>query len=97
MDQESEGASVVIFVVGGVVVLLLLLGGGAFFFLMSARGLSDAGPIDEPPTVEVHEEGPIHVGPGPIDEPIRPKVMPLNKKPPEPVEGPKGPPAPPQK
>jgi len=95
MDQESEGTSVMIFVVGGAVVLLLLLGGGAFFFLMRAEGMP--GPVDEPPTVEVHEEGPIHVGPGPIDEPIRPKVMPLNKKPPEPVEGPKGPPAPPQK
>ena len=88
MDQESEGTSVVIFVVCGVVVLLLLLGGGAFFFLMSSRGLSDAAPIDEPPTVEVHEEGPIHVGPGANDEPIR--------TPKQPIEGPKGPPAPPK-
>ena len=94
MDQESEGTSVMIFVVGGAVVLLLLLGGAAFFFLMRAEATPDTMPVEEPAAVEVHEEGPIHVGPGLNDEPIRPKVMPLNKKPPEPVEGPKGPPAP---
>jgi hypothetical protein len=94
MDQESEGTSVVIFVVCGAVVLLLLLGGGAFFFLMRAEGMPDTAPVVEPPAVEVHEEGPIHVGPGANDEPTRPKVMPINKEPPKPVEGPKGPPAP---
>jgi len=86
MDQESEGTSVVIFVVCGVVVLLLLLGGAAFFFLMRVEAMPDTMPVEEPPAVEVHKEGPIHVGPGPMDEPIRP----------EPVEGPKGPPAPPK-
>jgi hypothetical protein len=82
MDQESEGTSLVIFVVGGVVLLLLILGAGTFFFLMRSEArMEEAAPfVDEPARVEVHEEGgPVLVGPGPVDEPIRPKVAPIKK------------------
>jgi len=83
MDQESEGTSLVIFVVGGVVLLLLLLGGAAFFWFMSVEAMPAAEmPVMEPAKVEVHEEGPILVGPEPVEEAIRPKVAPLNKQPP---------------
>jgi hypothetical protein len=84
MDQESEGTNLVIFVVGGVVLLLLLLlGGAAFFWFMSVEAMPAAEmPVMEPAKVEVHEEGPILVGPEPVEEAIRPKVAPLNKQPP---------------